>query len=122
MPPTGEFVHGGYRIVFNRVPEPQFNHGLGFGWAFQLFGPKDRVPTYAVVLKSLLGRRTQESIEKALEIGIRQVKELVDKDGFDSSYICFRWEPDPPEPMEATRVECSKISPGGTRSPYPTNG
>jgi len=119
MMPRKVLDYGGHRIVSNQVPEAQFDHGLGFGWGFQVFAPEDREPKYALVIKSIFGLRTKENIEKAFELGHTKVRELIDTSGFEHSYVCFRWEPDPPYLMELTQVDCDEISPVDKRSPYP---
>ncbi len=109
----------GYRIDCAEVPQAQFSLGLGFGWGFRVYRGDDQIPTYALVVKSLLGNVTEHNIRTAFEIGLCKTKELLDSSGFVSPYMCFRWEPDPPEPMPLSQVDCADISPGDLMSPFP---
>lgn len=108
----------GYSIKVNRVPEIQFNFGTGFGWGFQVPSPGSQQRLFIVVLKSLCGKRTQANLQEALELGRAVIHSLIDKDEFEvGSYYCYQWEPDGPEHLPLTRVDCNKISPPPFRSP-----
>lgn len=110
--------YGGYSVKINRVPEIQFDFSTGFGWGFQVFSPGSQQRLFIVVLKSLCGKRTQANLWQALELGRTVVHSLIDKDEFEvRGYYCYQWEPDGPERLPLTRVDCNKISPLPFRSP-----
>lgn len=109
--------YNGYSIKVNRVPEIQFDFGTGFGWGFQVLSSGSQQRFFTVVLKSLCGKRTQVNLQQALELGRATVRSLIDKDEFDvGAYYCYQWEPDGPNRLPLTKVDCDRISPPPFRS------
>mgnify|MGYP001079359296 CR=1 FL=1 len=107
----------GYTIRANQVPEEQSAFGVRFGWAFKVYPSASSKPLCIVVLKSLSGERTQVNLEQALRLGENVVRSLIDEAKFDKSYYCYQWEPNGPESLPVTEVDCDEISPGSLRSP-----
>ena len=108
----------GYTFEPNQIPEGQFAFG-GFGWAFKVYPSASSKLFCIVVLKSLSGERTQVNLEQARRLGENVVRSLIDEAKFDKSYYCYQWEPNGPESLPVTEVDCDEISPGDQRSPVP---
>lgn len=99
----------GYTIEVSRIPDDRFkknDFGGGFGWAFKIFHG-DQSLAFALVIKSLLGKRNDSDIRRALDIGQDVVHQRLSELEFNERELyCYRWEPDD---LSAMLVKCSEI-------------
>jgi len=99
----------GYTIEASRIPDDRFkknDFGGGFGWAFKIYYDGQSL-AFALVIKSLLGKRNDSNIQRALDIGQDIVHQRISRLEFNKGELyCYRWEP---ENQFAVSVKCSDI-------------
>jgi hypothetical protein len=84
--------------------------GIGFGWVFHAFREHAPAPSFLVALKSLLGWRDSDYLDRGIKLGEQCVHDVIDRDEEPTGTYCFRWEPGPESPMSITEVDCGEIS------------
>jgi hypothetical protein len=98
-----------YTIEVSRIPDARFrkyDFGEGFGWAFKIYYG-DKSLAFAVVIKSVLGKRNDTNIQRALVVGRDIVHQRITQLEFNKGELyCYRWESDD---QSATPVKCSEI-------------
>jgi hypothetical protein len=107
-----------HEIRENQVPIVQFSLPYGVGWTceYALRGSRDWI--FTVVVKSLSGQRTQDNLVRVRDLA-RETTNSRRREGrfVVGGYYCYRWEPEGPNAMPLTLVDCDDISPGILRSP-----
>ena len=99
-----------YRIVAKQISMEVSSFDVGFGWAFHVFKGDAQFPSFFVIVKSLLGWRDRNNLERAIKLGEECVHSVIDRHENPVGTYCFRWEPGPESPMRVTEVECDDIS------------